>query len=86
MMIESDLEPVCAGELTVGLAQPDREAIMLIASGCTGKEMAARLGMTEPALRLRLTSLYDKLGVSNELDLLLCALYHGLIENDQPLD
>ena len=66
-----------------GLSQLEKQAIALILSGHSSEEIALRLGISEPTLRLHITNLYDKLGVSNEYDLLLYAVYHGLTEADQ---
>ena len=66
-----------------GLSQLEEQAIALIASGDSWDEMAVKLGISEPTLRRCITSLYDKLGVPNEIGLLLFAVHHGLVKTDE---
>jgi DNA-binding CsgD family transcriptional regulator len=58
----------------------DRQAIASILAGYPSEEMAARIGISEPALKLHIASICNKLGVSNELELILFTLHHRLHE------
>jgi DNA-binding NarL/FixJ family response regulator len=53
-------------------------AIVVESNGAANKELAARLFIAEPTLRNNLTSIYQKLGVANRLELYVYATRHGL--------
>jgi DNA-binding NarL/FixJ family response regulator len=53
-------------------------AIVVESNGAANKELAAKLFIAEPTLRNNLTSIYQKLGVSNRLELYVYAVRHGL--------
>jgi hypothetical protein len=44
------------------------------------KEIARRLAITEDTVKRHLTSIFDKLGVSNRVELTLFAVHHGLVD------
>ena len=50
----------------------------------SSEETAKRIGISGPALGLHLKSIYDKLRVSNQFELILFAVYHRLIDTDDP--
>jgi DNA-binding NarL/FixJ family response regulator len=60
------------------LTAREREVITLIGAGLPNKEIAARLGVTEAAVRYHLTAIYAKLGVVDRFALALYAYQHGL--------
>ena len=62
------------------LTPKEREIITVIASeeNSTNRQVASRLRISENTLRNHLSSIYDKLGVQNRLELLKFALGHGL--------
>ncbi|HEX7175522.1 MAG TPA: response regulator transcription factor [Pyrinomonadaceae bacterium] len=62
------------------LTPKEREIITIIATeeSSTNKQVATRLRISENTLRNHLSSIYDKLGVGNRLELLKFALNHGL--------
>ncbi|QJD89651.1 response regulator transcription factor [Duganella dendranthematis] len=53
-------------------------AIVVESNGAANKELAAKLFIAEPTLRNNLTSIYQKLGVANRLELYVYATRHGL--------
>lgn len=65
-----------------GLLRVEKQIIALTVEGCPCEETARSLGITQPALALHLTSIYDKLHVSNQFELILFALYHQLIDSE----
>ena len=69
-----------AASLIASLTPKEREVISVIASegNTTNKHVALRLRISENTLRNHLSSVYDKLGVGNRLELLKFALSHGL--------
>ena len=71
-------DPEAAKILT--LTAKEREVILAISggSGTTNRKLAERLNMSEHTLRNHLTSIYDKLGVANRLELFMYALEHDL--------
>jgi DNA-binding NarL/FixJ family response regulator len=82
---ETDL----AGELTenemVGLRVRDRltpkelRIVALIVQGYRNKEIATQLGTTEQVIKNYLRSIYDKIGVSDRLELALFTIHHRLL-------
>ena len=63
-----------------GLNPLERQLIALTVAGYTSEESTQRLGISEQALRWHLVNIYDKLKVSNHLELVLFAIYHQLID------
>jgi DNA-binding NarL/FixJ family response regulator len=65
-----------------GLTPREMQVIPLIAAGYTNKDLAQKLGITEHTAKHHLTNIFDKLGVSNRLELVLFAINHQLINQD----
>jgi two-component system, NarL family, nitrate/nitrite response regulator NarL len=63
-----------------GLTPREREIVTAVVAGYTNKDMAQKFSITEPTVKHHLTNIFDKLGVSNRLELALFALNHQLIE------
>jgi len=64
-----------------GLTPLEKQVIALSVAGYTSKESTKRIGISGPALKLHLKSIYDKLGALNQFELILFALYYQLIDN-----
>jgi DNA-binding NarL/FixJ family response regulator len=62
-----------------GLSSREMEVIGLIVAGYTNKDLARELGISENTAKHHLTNIFDKLGVSNRLELVLYAVDHGLV-------
>jgi two-component system, NarL family, nitrate/nitrite response regulator NarL len=90
-----DREPVASLADSLRLARTDREErprfgltrrqieiVKAIAGGATNRDIAARLGIREDTVKQHLTSIFEKCGVSNRLELALFALQHQLVEKD----
>jgi DNA-binding NarL/FixJ family response regulator len=58
------------------------EVIALIVAGYTNKDLARELGISENTAKHHLTNIFDKLGVSNRLELVLYAVDHGLVADN----
>ena len=58
-------------------------AAMAAQAGATAKSVAASLNMSEHTLRNHLTSIYEKLGVANRLELFTYAHKHGLTKGSR---
>jgi DNA-binding NarL/FixJ family response regulator len=58
------------------------QVIKLISSGYTNKDLAKELSISENTAKHHITNIFDKLGVSNRMELVLFALEHRLISED----
>jgi DNA-binding NarL/FixJ family response regulator len=65
-----------------GLTSREMQVIALIVAGYTNKDLARKLGISAHTAKHHLTNIFDKLGVSNRLELVLFALHHRLINED----
>ena len=63
------------------LSTREREIVGLIAQGFKNKDMAERLFISEQTVKNHLHNIFDKLGVSDRLELALYAIHHKLHEN-----
>jgi len=63
---------------TAELTTREREVVELVAEGLRNEEVGRRLGISEKTVRNHLTAVYQKLGVSGRLELVLFAVRHGL--------
>ena len=59
----------------------EREVLTLVVSGYTNKDIAQKLSICEDTIKHHLTSIFDKTGVSNRLELALFAIHHRLVAN-----
>ena len=60
------------------LTEREREVSSLIGEGLKNKQIANRLFISETTVRHHLTSIFDKLGVSDRLELIMYAYQYGL--------
>ena len=67
-----------------GLLRLEKQIIALTVHGNSIEETADRIGISEPALGVQLTSIYQKLHVSNQFELILFAVYYQLIDAGDP--
>jgi DNA-binding NarL/FixJ family response regulator len=67
---------------TFGLSSREMEVIALIVAGYTNKDLAHKLRISENTAKHHLTNIFDKLGVSNRLELVLYAVDHELVGGD----
>jgi DNA-binding NarL/FixJ family response regulator len=65
-----------------GLSSREMQVIALIVAGYTNKDLARKLGISENTAKHHLTNIFDKLGVSNRLELVLYAVDHGLVADE----
>jgi two-component system, NarL family, nitrate/nitrite response regulator NarL len=64
------------------LSPKEMAIITCITQGKRNKEIAYKLGTTEQVIKNYLRKIYDKLGVSDRLELALYCLHHKLIQGD----
>jgi two-component system, NarL family, nitrate/nitrite response regulator NarL len=62
------------------LSQREMEIVALVAQGFKNKEMAERMFISEQTVKNHLHNVFDKLGVSDRLELALYAIHHNLHE------
>ena len=62
------------------LSNREREIVILVAQGFKNKEMAERMFISEQTVKNHLHNIFDKLGVSDRLELALYAVHHNLHE------
>jgi DNA-binding NarL/FixJ family response regulator len=65
------------------LSQREREIVALVAQGYKNKEMAEKMFISEQTVKNHLHNIFDKLGVSDRLELALYAIHKGL-HNEEP--
>jgi DNA-binding NarL/FixJ family response regulator len=70
------------GRQDYGLTPRERQVIALVGAGYTNKDLAQKLGISENTAKHHLTNVFDKLGVSNRLELVLFAVDHGLTKEE----
>jgi DNA-binding NarL/FixJ family response regulator len=62
-----------------GLTARELDIVAALAAGCSNKEIAKRFAISEGTVKHHLTNIFDKLGLSNRLELVIFALHHRLI-------
>jgi len=65
---------------TRGLTRREREIVAAIVAGQANKDIARSLGISEETVKHHLTSIFNKLGVSNRLELALMAVNQRLVQ------
>ena len=64
------------------LTPRERDIISSIVEGYTNKDIAEKFSIAEQTVKHHLGNVFDKLGVSNRLELALYAVNHHLVDND----
>jgi two-component system, NarL family, nitrate/nitrite response regulator NarL len=70
--------PTPANNRPFNLTAREREVIRAVVGGHTNKEIATHFGVTADTVKHHLTSIYNKVGASNRLELALFAMHHNL--------
>src|SRR4051812_23688467 len=63
------------------LSEKELSIISLVTQGMRNKEIAVEIGTTEQVIKNYLRKVYDKLGVSDRLELALYCIHHQLLKN-----
>jgi DNA-binding NarL/FixJ family response regulator len=66
------------------LSTREREIVALVAQGYKNKEMAEKMFISEQTVKNHLHNIFDKLGVSDRLELALYAIHKGLHLTSDP--
>ncbi len=65
-----------------GLTPRELDIVAAIVGGYTNKDISEKFHISEQTVKHHLTNIFDKLGVSNRLELALFAVNHRLVEED----
>jgi two-component system nitrate/nitrite response regulator NarL len=65
---------------TFGLTPRERQVIDRVVAGYTNKDIAKEFSISEQTVKHHLTNIFDKLGVSNRLELVLFSITHNLVD------
>jgi two-component system nitrate/nitrite response regulator NarL len=65
---------------TFGLTPRERQVIDRVVTGYTNKDIAKEFSISEQTVKHHLTNIFDKLGVSNRLELVLFSITHNLVD------
>jgi two-component system, NarL family, nitrate/nitrite response regulator NarL len=65
----------------LGLTPREMEIVSAIVAGLSNREMALQFAISEQTVKHHLTRIYDKLGVSNRLELALYAMQRRLVDD-----
>ena len=61
----------------------ERSALELLATGTSPREIAGRLGVSEPEIELRLSTLFARMGAATQADAIAAAGRRGLLAADR---
>ena len=64
---------------TFGLTARELDVVAAIVSGFTNREIAGKFSISEQTVKHHLRNIFDKVGVSNRLELALFAINHQLV-------
>jgi DNA-binding NarL/FixJ family response regulator len=64
------------------LSDREKQVVQLVAQGYHNREIGQRLFISEQTVKNHLHNIFDKLGVSDRLELALYAIHHRLIEHE----
>jgi two-component system, NarL family, nitrate/nitrite response regulator NarL len=68
------------GRLAFGLTPRERDVLTLIVAGYANKDIARECAVSEETIKHHLTRMFDKVGVSNRLELAMAATERGLLD------
>lgn len=78
--IKPQSEPPPVPKQLFGLTKRELEVLGTIVGGYTNKEIAKSLTLSEDTVKHHITNIFNKLGVSNRLELALFALHHKVVD------
>lgn len=64
-----------------GLTPRELEIMVMVVAGYSNPEIAQKCSISQQTVKHHISSMFDKLGVSNRLELALCAVNHRLTES-----
>jgi DNA-binding NarL/FixJ family response regulator len=60
------------------LTHREEQVVALVADGLSNRDVATELGLSEHTVKKYLFRIFDKLGISNRVELVLYAFHHGV--------
>lgn len=66
--------------MNFGLSAREMEVVEAITAGYSNREIAQKLGLSEQTVKHHVTNIFDKLGLSNRMELVLFAVSHHLVD------
>jgi two-component system, NarL family, nitrate/nitrite response regulator NarL len=75
----SPLSDAPAAQRPFGLTGREFDIVVALTGGLSNKEIAQQLEISEETVKHHLTKIYDKVGASTRLELVLFAKHHGLV-------
>jgi DNA-binding NarL/FixJ family response regulator len=72
------------GAAKFGLTRRELQIIAAIVAGCTNRDISEQFSVSADTVKHHVSNVFDKLGVSNRVELALFAIDHGLVDRDQP--
>src|SRR5438094_110534 len=79
LTLEDDLRVVAQADPS----EKELAIISFVTQGMRNKEIASEVGTTEQVIKNYLRKIYDKLGVSDRLELALYCIHHQLLKNQR---
>ena len=68
---------------TFGLTARELEIVETVVGGYVNKDIAEKFSISHHTVKHHLTNIFDKLGVSNRLELALFAVHHRLFDGER---
>jgi two-component system, NarL family, nitrate/nitrite response regulator NarL len=68
------------GNLGYGLTPRERQVLEMVVAGCPNKEIARACSVSEQTIKHHLTRVFDKVGASSRVELVMIATRQGLLE------
>lgn len=78
--IPSEIASRVGERLLAQLSPREIEVLQLLARGLSNKEIAAQLGVVEGTVKIHITSIFSKLGVSDRTQALIEAIRRGIVQ------
>jgi DNA-binding NarL/FixJ family response regulator len=60
------------------LTYREEQVVALVADGLSNRDVASELGLSEHTVKKYLFRIFDQLGISNRVELVLYAVHHGV--------
>jgi DNA-binding NarL/FixJ family response regulator len=78
--LPDDLAPKARDRLPSQLSDRELEVLRLLADGRSNKEIGQTLGVTEGTIKVHVTNLFEKLGVTARTEAIVVAVRRGLVD------
>jgi DNA-binding NarL/FixJ family response regulator len=79
-----EMSSVGGGKFAYGLTPRERQVLELVVAGHANKEIARACSVSEQTIKHHLTRVFDKVGASSRVELVMVATRDGLIEAAAP--